>query len=54
MKVRNEGEELPVDMTDAYWKRRAFETHDDPASMQRAADYADEWFAQDKRRFRTY
>ena len=53
LRDEDEGEELLVDMTDAYWKRRAFETHDDPGAMQRAADYADEWFAEGKRRFCT-
>ena len=54
LRDEGEGEEVLCDMTEAYWKRQAFAKSEDPGAMQRTADYADEWFAEAGRRFRTY
>ena len=37
-----------------FYKQRSYEGHENPQAMMEAADYTDEWFAEEGRTFRVY
>ena len=49
-----EGIELEERLEETTYNIRAFSSYDNPAAMQRAADYSDRWFASEKGIFNAY
>ena len=49
-----QGIELEEALEEASYSTRAFSNFDNPAAMQRAADYSDRWFASEKGSFNAY